>query len=186
MSFCLYYGSFRHQDKILVRVNILGNNTLSDSDSSMKDWPWNTGCSELSLRGCRCPYGCARWSCFPGSPRPSPPTLCATALPPGLSKGSWSLLKPRITSMLWTRVPTTAPPALTMSWKLLGERQLSSTMFMVSSDKCIRMLGWDRPTDKSTWSYGGIQYGQVLPCWTHQKETKINKCTKGISGQFLH
>lgn len=59
----------------------------------------------------------------------------------GLSKGSCSLLKPKMTSMLWTRPPTATPPPLPISWKLLGERQLSSTIFMVSSDKCIRASG---------------------------------------------
>lgn len=69
--------------------------------------------------------------------------------PAGLNKGSWSLLKPRMTSMLWTCPPTVAPPPLPISWKLLGERQLSSTMLMVSSDKCIRASGRSPgPVDK--------------------------------------
>lgn len=68
-------------------------------------------------------------------------TLWGPGVVAGLSKGSCSLLKPRMTSMLWTRPPTATPPPLPSSWKLLGERQLSSTMLMVSSDKCIRASG---------------------------------------------
>ena len=67
--------------------------------------------------------------------------LWGRGAPAGLSRGSWSLLNPRMTSMLWTRPPAAMPPPFTISWKLLGERQLSSTMLMVSSDKCIRASG---------------------------------------------
>lgn len=69
-------------------------------------------------------------------------TLWGGKAPAGLSRGSWSLLKPKMTSMLWTRPPAAMPPPFPISWKLLGERQLSSTMLMVSSDKCIRASGY--------------------------------------------
>lgn len=107
------------------------------------DSPWYCCCWSTPpfLREERCPLyvGCDEASCcFSCSARLSMSILWGDGTPAGLSRASWSLLNPRMTSMLWTRPPAAMPPPFPISWKLLGDKQLSSTMLMVSSDKCIR------------------------------------------------
>lgn len=149
-----------------------------DGDQQRKhpqlDSPWYCCCCSepLFLRDARCPLyvGCDEGSCcFPASPRPSMSILLGCGAPAGLSRGSWSLLKPRMTSILWTRPPAAMPPPLPISWKWLGERQLSSTMLMVSSDKCIRASGcWEKNRAERSQSEGQECSGVSGTTWLPQ------------------
>lgn len=156
------------------------------------DSPWYCCC----CWDARCPLyvGCDEGSCcFPASPRPSMSILWGCGAPAGLSRGSWSLLKPRMTSILWTRPPAAMPPPLPISWKWLGERQLSSTMLMVSSDKCIRASGrWEKNRGEKSQSEGQECSSVSATTWLPQRivltapqpayaETPRGKCGGGVA-----
>lgn len=150
---------------VLTRVLLENTKSTFWCETEMLHSPWYCCCCELLLlMEDRCPLkdGWDEVSCCLSSS--ASPLMFALWGPTGsdvLIKGSWSLLKPKMTSMLWTRPPTATLPPFPISWKLLGERQLSSTMLMVSSDKCIRTASG--PADRGT---GWWAKGHSSPCHT--------------------